>query len=439
MSPTPTRPRSLHVRTIILLAMRNLRRQLWRTMLTAAVMVIGGALLILSFALSDGTHEQWIDSGIRTSTGHITVEQPEFRTSRKIENRLATDVRRETEQALASAGIAEHVVAVSSRLSISALASSAAGARPAQILAVDPVAEARFSTLDDQLVEGRYLEPDDRLAAYIGVGLAASLELRLGSRLVVQAQDTEQEIAAQLLRVVGIFRNGVPEVDQAVVHIPLQTAGDWLGSNHDVTNVGVVLTGSSAVGAVTAHLEDTLADPIGRGDARVMGWREANPALAAAVAIDSFGNYLIFGILFVIIAFGIVNTVLMSVLHRHREFGVLRALGLTPGQTGTIVLIEGLTLTAISGFIGVTLGYLATWYFFGDGLDMSVLMGEDMTFSGVVIDPIMVPQFYPVRIVQILTFILFIGAVASIYPAVRAAKIDIAESMKFERYWRITR
>ena len=433
MSPTPTRPRSLHVRTIILLAMRNLRRQLWRTMLTAAVMVIGGALLILSFALSDGTHEQWIDSGIRTSTGHITVEQPEFRTSRKIENRLATDVRRETEQALASAGIAEHVVAVSSRLSISALASSAAGARPAQILAVDPVAEARFSTLDDQLVEGRYLEPDDRLAAYIGVGLAASLELRLGSRLVVQAQDTEQEIAAQLLRVVGIFRNGVPEVDQAVVHIPLQTAGDWLGSNHDVTNVGVVLTGSSAVGAVTAHLEDTLADPIGRGDARVMGWREANPALAAAVAIDSFGNYLIFGILFVIIAFGIVNTVLMSVLHRHREFGVLRALGLTPGQTGTIVLIEGLTLTAISGFIGVTLGYLATWYFFGDGLDMSVLMGEDMTFSGVVIDPIMVPQFYPVRIVQILTFILFIGAVASIYPAVRAAKIDIAESMKFER------
>jgi ABC-type lipoprotein release transport system permease subunit len=180
-------------------------------------------------------------------------------------------------------------------------------------------------------------------------------------------------------------------------------------------------------------LEQALADPIGRGDARVMGWREANPALAAAIAIDSFGNYLVFGILFLIIAFGIVNTVLMSVLHRHREFGVLQALGLTPGQTGTIVLVEGLTLTAVSGFVGVTLGYLATWYFFGDGLDMAALMGEDMTFSGVVIDPIMVPQFYPVRVVQILTFILAIGAVASVYPALRAARIDIAESMKFER------
>jgi len=417
----------------MLLAMRNLRRQLRRTMLTAAVMVIGGALLIFSFALSDGTHEQWIDSGIRTSTGHITIEQPEYRLSRKLEDRLATDVRGKAEQALAAPEIAAQVVAVSSRLSVNALASSAQGARPVQVQAVDPKAEAQFSTLDDQLVEGRYLEPDDRLAAYIGVGLASSLDLRLGSRLVVQAQDTEHEIAAQLLRVVGIFRNGVPEVDQSVVHIPLDTAGEWLGSKQDVTNVGVVLTGSAAVAPVTAHLEQALVDPIGRGDARVMGWREANPALAAAVAIDSFGNYLVFGILFIIIAFGIVNTVLMSVLHRHREFGVLQALGLTPGQTGAIVLVEGLTLTAVSGFVGVTLGYLVTWYFFGDGLDMAALMGEDMTFSGVVIDPIMVPQFYPVRIVQILAFILWIGAVASIYPALRAARIDVAESMKFER------
>ena len=402
-------------------------------MLTAAVMVIGGALLIFSFALGDGTHENWIDSGIRTSTGHITIEQPEFRLSRKLEDRLATDVRYETERALASPEIAPHVVAVSSRLSVNGLASSAAGARPAQVLAVDPVAEARFSTLDDQVVEGRYLEPDDRLAAYIGVGLAASLELRLGSRLVVQAQDTEHEIAAQLLRVVGIFRNGVPEIDQAVVHIPLQTAGEWLGSERDVTNVGVVLTDSSAVAAVSAHLETTLVDPIGRGDARVMGWRAANPALAAAIAIDDFGNYLVFGILFIIIAFGIVNTVLMSVLHRHREFGVLQALGLTPGQTGTIVLIEGLTLTAVSGFTGVCIGLLVTWYFFGDGLDMSALFGEEMTFSGVVIDPVIVPLFRVVRIAQVLTFILFIGAVASIYPALRAATIDVAEAMKFER------
>jgi len=100
MTAPPARPRSLHTRTIIVLAMRNLRRQLRRTTLTAAVMVIGGALLIFSFALSDGVHETWIESGIRTSTGHVTIEQPEFRLSRKLEDRLATDVRNQTERAL---------------------------------------------------------------------------------------------------------------------------------------------------------------------------------------------------------------------------------------------------------------------------------------------------------------------------------------------------
>ena len=93
---------SMHARIIIMLAMRNLRRQLRRTTLTAAVMVIGGALLIFSFSLGDGTHENWIDSGVRTSTGHVTIERPEFRLSRKIEDHLAMDVRREIERALAS-------------------------------------------------------------------------------------------------------------------------------------------------------------------------------------------------------------------------------------------------------------------------------------------------------------------------------------------------
>ena len=122
-------------------------------------------------------------------------------------------------------------------------------------------------------------------------------------------------------------------------------------------------------------------------------------------------------------------------MHRHREFGVLQALGLTPGQTGAIVLVEGLTLSAASGLLGVGLGLLGTWYFFGDGLDMSALVEniDEMTFSGTVIDPIIVPLFGARRIAQIVTFILCIGAAAAIYPALRAARIDVTEALKFDR------
>ena len=207
----------------------------------------------------------------------------------------------------------------------------------------------------------------------------------------------------------------------------------WLGSGRDVTNVGVVLTDSEIVPVVTAYLERDLDTSIATGDAKVMDWQESNPPLSAAIAIDNFGNYLMYGILFIIIAFGIVNTVLMSVLHRRREFGVLQALGLTPGETGAIVLVEGLSLTAISGCLGVGLGLLTTWYFFGDGLDLSSLFPDDMEFSGVVIDPYVYPLFRGTRLAQVFAFILFIGAVASIYPAVRAATINTVEAMKFDR------
>ena len=158
------------------------------------------------------------------------------------------------------------------------------------------------------------------------------------------------------------------------------------------------------------------------------------PELYAAVLVDEWGSYVVFVVLFVIIGFGIVNTVLMSVLHRHREFGVIQALGLTPRQTGAIVFIEGILLTGAGAIVGVAVGGLVTWLFMRNGVDMTVLMGDtDYEFAGVVLDPIMIPLFRPARVVQAIVSILMIGVMASIYPAVRAATVDIAESMKFDR------
>ncbi len=431
---TQQRP-SMHIGVILTLALRNLRRNLRRTILTATALILGGAMLMFALILGDGTHEQWIDSGVRTGSGHVTIEHPEFRLSRKIEDRLPAKARPAVMAALESPEIAERVTSVFSRLTVSGLASSAAGARPAQILGVDPVAEAALSPLDEQCVEGRYLATDDRLAAYVGAGLVDSLELRLGSRLVLTAQDAKKDVAGQLVRVVGIFQSGIPELDNAVIHVPIATAGEWLDAGDDVTSVGVMVDVSTAVPGVVRELRQALAEPIARGEAVVMGWREAMPALRDAVLIDEWGAYLIFGILFVIIGFSIVNTVLMSVLHRNREFGVLQALGLTPRQTGAVVLVEGLLLTATAGIAGVGLGVVMTWFFMADGLDLAQIAGElsEMQFSGVAIDPVIYPQFRLSRLAQSAGWIILIGGIASIYPAVRAATIDVAESMKFER------
>ncbi|NIR46380.1 MAG: ABC transporter permease [Gemmatimonadetes bacterium] len=419
--------------TLVRLAVRNLRRYARRTALTAAAMIVGGALLIFSLSIADGGHEDWIESGARLGSGHIALQAPGFQMTRKIEDRLPAAVRRAAERALEAPAIAEHVQTAAPQLAIDGLASSPDGARPAAIVGVDPAAESRFSILDDKRVEGRYLEPDDRLAAYVGATLVESLDLRLGSRLVLTAQTADGEIAGQLVRVVGIFRSGVPEIDGSLIHIPIGTASSWLRVDDDVTRIAILLDRSRAVGPVVNELRRRLADPIEADQLTVLSWREASPQLDAAVRIDDLGNYVWQVIMFSIIALAIVNTVLMSVMYRKREFGLLQALGYTPGQTGGLVITEGLILTALSGFVGIAIGLFVTWFFWRDGLDFSFTWGEDWTFSGIVIDPVIVPMFSIRRIVQSLIFILFIGTIASLYPAYRATRIDVAEAMKFER------
>jgi ABC-type lipoprotein release transport system permease subunit len=298
------------------------------------------------------------------------------------------------------------------------------------VVAVDPAAEAKFSLLTDKLTEGRTLEPGDHNAGYIGVRLAHRLDLHLGSRFVVTAQSADGQIADQLLYVRGIFETGLPDVDEGMVQIPLRTARQWLGVGDAVTGIALLLRSSRDVSDVMRALRQAL--PAGDTAITVLDWRHADPALDAAVRLDDYGDYLMHAILLAIVALAIVNTMLMSVLHRSREFGILRALGLTRAETGTMVFGEGLLLTFVSGFVGLAIGAGLTWLFFRHGLDYSFLMKDQTTMAGVVINPVIIPELGLPQLIQSVTFIVAVGLLAALYPAYRATKIDLVEAMKFD-------
>lgn len=412
------------------LAARNVRRQTRRSLLTASAMVLGVAVLVFSRALGDGAHEDWIEQGVRLGKGHIAIQHPHFQRSRHLDDRLTPAALVLAETALDDSAVARRVVAVAPRLEVQGLANSATGAVPVFIDGVDPTIEAEFSRIGERVVEGRYLEPGDRLHAFVGERLAERLDLEVGGRLVLTGQDATGEIAGQFVRVVGVFRTGLPEADEGIIHIPLATAQAWLGVGSGVTTLAVLLESGWVVSDTQRRLEALLA---GSADAvAVLGWREAMPELDAAIRIDDYGDYVFHVILFMIVGLAIVNTVLMSVLYRTREFGVLRALGLTGGETAGVVFAEGVLLTFASGLLGMVLGFAVTWGFFRNGLDYSGLLDTEFTFSGVVLEPIIVPAFRVVQVLQSLGSILIIGVLASLYPAYRATRIDVAEAMKFE-------
>ena len=412
--------------TLVWLALRNLGRELRRAGLTAMAMALGLALLIVSRTLSDGAHEDWIDSGVRLGTGHVVFNAPGYRDSESLEDRLSAA---QVTAAIAAAQGAElpEPTLTSVRVSARGLASSPEGAVPAWIQGVDPGAELAFSRLGTEVVEGRYLEDGDRLHAFIGQGMALRLGLRAGSRMVLTAQVASGGIEGQLVRVVGLYRTGLSELDDALVHIPLVTAQGWLGVE-GATTVATLLSHSTFTGQVREEAAAAV-EPSG---VEVTAWEESTPELYSAVKIDDAGDWVFHLILFAIVALAILNAVFMSVLHRKREMGLLRALGLSARETGLVVFIEGVLLTAASGVIGVALGFGLVWLFFRNGLDLTGLMPEDLTFGGIVFNPVMYPVIEFKHLTQSLFFTAVIGLSASIYPAWQAAGLDPAESVKVE-------
>ena len=413
-------------RTLAWLALRNLGREFRRSALTAAAMAVGLALLILSRTLADGAHEDWIDSGVRLASGHVTFNAPGHRDSRSLADRLTTAQVEASLASVADAAVPDPPLA-SVRVATRGLASSPDGALPALIVGVEPTAELALSRLGEEVVDGRYLEDGDRLHAFIGDAMAGRLGVRTGSRMVLTAQTASGEIGGQLVRVVGTYHTGVDALDESLVHIPLATARDWLGVE-GATSVAVLLPHSSFTDPVLEKARAAI-DPAG---IEVVGWPETLPDLSAALKLDDGGDWAFHIILFIIVALAILNAVFMSVLHRRREMGLLRALGLSGGETGLVVYIEGTLLTVASGIVGVGLGFALVWLLFRDGLDMSAMMPEDVNFGGIAFDPVMVPVIEASQVVQSAILSAMIGLSASLYPAWHAARLDPAESVKVE-------
>ncbi len=412
--------------TLVWLALRNLGRELRRSSFTAAAMAVGLALLIVSRTLSDGAHEDWIDAGVRLGTGHIVFNAPGYRDSESLEDRLSAE---EVAATLAAARDAElHGPSLSTvRVSTRGLASSPEGGLPAWIQGVDPADELAFSRLGSDVHDGRYLEEGDRLHAFIGTGMATRLGLRIGSRMVLTAQVADGGIEGQLVRVVGLFRTGLSGLDDALVHIPLATARDWLGVE-GATSVATLLPHSVFTGQVIAEASAAL----DASRVEVTGWEESTPDLYSMVKMDDAGDWVFHFILFAIVALAILNAVFMSVLHRKRELGLLRALGLSARETGLVVFMEGVMLTTAAGVAGVVFGFCLVWVFFRDGIDLTGMMPADLTFGGIVFNPVLQPVIELKHLTQSLFFTAVIGLSASIYPAWQVAALDPAESVKVE-------
>jgi putative ABC transport system permease protein len=416
---------------IVRIALRNLRRQLRRSSLTASAMVLGIGFLMFIRALEGGAHLMYVETATRMGTGHIAMEHPDYTGSRDLDDRIAASDLKQALQAVEETARPGEVVAVFPQVNVGGLAQSASSSIPVRISGVDPDLEGDVSFFADKVVEGRYLESGDRLEAIVGVGVAERLRLELGSRLVLMAAGAGGELESQLVLVTGLFRTGVPEVDRGVVQLPISTAREWLDLGEDATSMSVILTSDDRTGPIASSIREQLREGgVDAGRIAVRPWWEAMPDLYAGLRADAVQTYVMLVILLGVVALAVVNSILMAVLNRSREFGVMRALGLSRTSVGAMVMVEGVILTLASGLVGMVLGLAISLGLFRDGVDISWLFGGDLAFAGAIVEPVISPAVLVVDVVAILSIVMALGILATLYPAWHATRIEPAEAMK---------
>lgn len=407
------------------LAWRNLFRNRARSFIAGSAIALTYAMLLISFGVAEGMYKELEVAAVQTAGGNILVHGEGY-----WERQSATHFVGDTEQVKTFLSGLSGVSDVVPRVLVNGLVSSPHGSTGVRLSGIVPEFEKQFMDIESYLISGRFLSCEGEDDMIVGARLAADLDVDLGDRLVLTATDVHGEVVRALFHLSGVFETGSRDYDQNLVFSCLETTQEAIGLGDGVTQIGVLLENDEDRLHVQSQLRSGF---VPERPIEVLTWDEALPDLVGYIKLDKAFNNLYLAIVFLIVAFGIANTILMSVLERVREIGLLGALGMTPNQIGHLILAETLLLAVFSMFLGFCLGFGVHTYFAQVGIDLAALMGGggDVEFSGVVITDTILYSSLDLRrwvLASIGVFLLIIFS--SLYPALRATRVVPATAMR---------
>ena len=404
---------------VLRLAWRNLWRQPRRTWLTTGAMVFSNVLLVFMISLQFGMYRLMIDNSLQAFTGHMQVQAPGYMDDQKMRQtvpdvrQLATTLRNE----LGSDTIA-------ARASTFVLASSEERTYGIAIYGVEPRHELAVSSIPGLVTSGRFLDANDAEEIVIGSVLARNLRVSIGDELTMLGSGRDDSFAAAVVTVVGIFESGIQDIDRTIAEMPLGLFQDVFymeGAGHQL----VINAPRLAEADELQHRVESLlpADE----DLVVQSWDALQPGLKQAIQADMSSAFFMYGVLVILVAFSVLNTQLMSVLERTREFGIVMSLGLTPGRLGRLVLLETTMMSLMGLALGALIGGAITYWLGVHGFSwpgMDEMAGKFNLPS----------RIYPtVTLISLLAgpaVVMLFSLLATVYPALRLYRLHPVEAMR---------
>lgn len=403
---------------IAALAWRNLWRRPRRTILSVAGIAFTCAFLIFMPSLQNGTYRTMINNTLRLYDGYAEIQQPGYRDAPDIRKSI-----RDVDDLLASLRRIDGLDAVSARAAAYVLLSAGGRSFGAQVVGVQPETERRVSTVPQKIAAGRYLGPADTGEFVLGATLARNLRVAVGDSVTLLGTGFDGSLAIDSLKVVGTFATGLKDMDRLVAEMPLsrfQSTFAMPDQAHMIVLGGTSLADAASVlgpvraAAAPRHL-------------RVLDWRALQPGLWQAIVLDASTAVLIYVAMVVVVAFSLLNSLLMSVLERTNEFGVLMALGMRPGRIGRMVWIETSLLLAIGLAVGVTLGFLISTYFGRHGI---VFGQAEQLFAQFGLPGAMYPRVSALTLLAGPGVIAFATLLAGLFPLWRVHRLEPVAAMR---------
>jgi ABC-type lipoprotein release transport system permease subunit len=400
------------------LGWRNIWRNPRRTIVIMTAVIIGVWAMIFLGALMRGVSGQMVRNGIATLTGHIQVHHRGFREDPVIENSMKDP----TVVEAVLPDILPPGARWSERIRVDAIASNARHSSGLTLVGIDPEREAGISFIGTAVTEGAYLKSDDEYGIIVGDAFVKKFETKLGRKLVLMSQDTEREIASRAFRITGIYRAEIEATEKQYAFVTRAAAQKMLKLGKGISEVSILLADQNEVERVTDNLRGALTPDL----YEVETWRELLPLVTAILKMYDWFIFIWFLVIFIAMGFGIVNTTLMAVFERIREFGLFKALGMKPWWIVKEVLIESFFLLTLGMIIGNLLGFLSVSVIGDTGIDLSSL-SEGMEFVGM--SRIIYPVILMKDVIAANLVVLILGIAVSAYPAVKAARFTPVEAM----------
>ena len=399
---------------LIKLGLRNLWRRRRRSVLTWLMILLGTTLIVYGVGLAEGSYGDMIRLATQSFTGQFQVQAEGFDDKPSLFKTVKDP--EAVERALLAR---EGVLAVTRRVECAGLLAAGAKTSSAYVLGVDPAREGAVTTLPKTLVQGRWLSDDDAaggLPLLLGRGLARRLGVAPGDTLSFVGQAADGSLAAELFILTGILASGAAEMDAGLALMRLEDAQSLLALEGRAHRIVGAVDDWSKLDAILAGV-----DP-GEGNA-LLSWRKLLPELDRTIDSDRQGTRIFLVIILLMVTLGVTNTMMMAVFERTREFGVMAALGTTPGKLLATVLWEAFWLSASGVLAGVGAGALLNrWVPLPVG-------SEGIDFGGVLIEVmrgrncLLGNLYYP-------ALIFAAGLLAGVIPALRAARLSPAAALR---------